>query len=123
MAIANIPLWKDAYRRDVQAKRFEAYAWIEQHTTPDALVLNSDQWAAYGTWRRTLQPPIPGSEPLTRDDTAQRAAAALGQGHAPGGVTVMTVVAPGGGQQRGRVMWQSTSGWSVVKLWPVEPVQ
>jgi hypothetical protein len=117
LGLTNLGLWKDAYRRDEQADRFEAYTWIEQHTSADAVVLNSDEWASYGTWRRTLLPPIPPTEPRRRDETPQRAAAALMQGHDPGGMTVVTVAAPGG-QQRGVVKWKSRSGWSVVQLWP-----
>lgn len=118
LALSNIPLWRESFAPDRNPDRWHAYAWIEQHTPADTIVLTSDEWAPYATWRRTLQTPLPASEPRAGDNDARRAAAALAAGHPPMVSTVVEVMAPGGNWKRGSVIWKSPSGWSIVQQWP-----
>jgi hypothetical protein len=118
LALSNITLWRENFAPDRDPDRWRAYAWIQQHTPTDALVLTSDQWAPYATWRQTLLTPLPASGPRPGDNDARRAAAALAAGRPPKVGTVVAVIAPGGTWSRGSVIWKSPSGWSIVQQWP-----
>lgn len=118
LALSNIPLWRESFAPDRDPDCWRAYAWIQQHTPADTIVLNTDEWAPYATWRRTLLTPLPASEPRAGDNDARRAAAALSAGHPPLVSTVVEVIAPGGKWQRGSVIWNSPSGWAIVQQWP-----
>jgi hypothetical protein len=118
LALSNIPLWRESFAPDRNPDRWRAYGWIEQQTAADTIVLTSDEWAPYVTWRRTLQTPLPASEPRAGDNDARRAAAALAAGRPPMASTVVEVMAPGGMWNRGSVIWKSPSGWSIVQQWP-----
>lgn len=118
VALTNVPLWMEVFAREPQAERRQAYAWIEQHTPADAIVLTQDEWAPYATWRRTPSTPLPVSEPRTANNAARDAADALALGRSPNVAVVVKVVAPGGVAPRGTVLWKTPAGWSVVQLWP-----
>jgi uncharacterized membrane protein len=118
LALSNITLWRESFAPERNPDRWRAYAWIQQHTPADTIVLTSDEWAPYATWRRTLLTPLPASEPRAGDNDARRAAAALSAGHPPLVGAVVEVIAPGGKWQRGSVIWKSPSGWSIVRQWP-----
>jgi hypothetical protein len=118
LALSNIPLWHASFVPDRDPDRWRAYAWIQQHTPADTIVLTTDQWAPYATWRRTLLTPLPSSGPRAGDNEARRAAAALSAGHAPMVEEVVAVIAPGGKWNRGSVIWKSPSGWMIVRQWP-----
>ncbi|MGB9106312.1 MAG: hypothetical protein WCC59_16270 [Terriglobales bacterium] len=118
LALSNIPLWRESFAPDRDPDRWRAYAWIQQHTPAETIVLTSDAWAPYATWRRTLLTPLPASEPRAGDNDARRAAAALSAGHPPLAGAVVEVIAPGGKWRRGSVIWKSPSGWSIVRQWP-----
>ena len=118
LSLSNVTLWRESFAPDRDPDRWRAYAWIQQHTPADTIVLTNDQWAPYATWRRTLLTPLPASEPRAGDNDARRAAAALSAGHPPMVGAVVEVITPGGKWNRGAVIWKSSSGWSVVQQWP-----
>jgi hypothetical protein len=118
LSAANFPMWRETFAPDREADRFAAYAWIQEHTPADTVVLTGDAWAPYASWRRTLVTPLPASEPRVYDNDARRAAAAMAAGHAPAVGAVVAVIAPGGKWQRGTVLWRSSSGWLVLQQWP-----
>ena len=118
LALSNITLWRESFAPERNPDRWRAYAWIQQHTPADTIVLTTDEWAPYATWRRTLLTPLPASEPRAGDNDARRAAAALSAGHPPAVAAVVEVIAPGGKWHRGSVIWKSPSGWSIVQQWP-----
>jgi hypothetical protein len=118
LALTNIPLWRDSFTPDGDRDRWRAYAWIQQHTPPNTVVLTNDPWAPYATWRQTLLTPLTASSPRPGDNDARRAAAALSAGRAPAVGVVVAVIAPGGQWNRGSVIWKSPSGWSIVQQWP-----
>jgi hypothetical protein len=118
LALSNIPLWRESFAPDRNPDRWRAYEWIQQHTPADTIVLTSDEWAPYATWRRTLLTPLPASEPRSHDNDARRAAAALAAGRPPLVGKVVEVIAPGGKWNRGAVIWKSPSGWLIVQQWP-----
>jgi hypothetical protein len=118
LSLTNIPMWRDNFVADRDPDRWLAYTWIQQHTPPDAVVLTSDQWAPYATWRQTLLTPVTASDVRAGENNARRAAAALSAGHPPAVGTAIAVIAPGGKWNRGSVIWKSPSGWTVVQQWP-----
>jgi hypothetical protein len=118
LALTNIPLWRDNFAPDRDPDRWRTYAWIQQHTPADTVVLTNDQWAPYATWRPTLLTPLTASGPRPRENAARRAAAALSAGRPPMVGAVVAVIPPGGKWNRGAVIWKSPSGWSVVQQWP-----
>jgi hypothetical protein len=118
LALSNITLWRDCFAPVRDPDRWRAYAWIQQRTPADTIVLTNDEWAPYATWRRTLLTPLPASEPRTGDNDARRAAAALAAGHPPMVAAVVEMVAPGSQWNRGSVIWKSPSGWEIVQRWP-----
>lgn len=117
LALANIPMWRDFFRPAPQPKVWDAYAWIAKHTPADTIVLNTDEWAPYVTWRRTPATPLPASEPRVSDNPARRAAAAIASGRTAEAPSVVKVI-PNNERTRGCIVWTSPSGWSVVQLSP-----
>ena len=118
LALSNVALWRNLYAGGVDNDLWHAYAWIQQHAPADAVVLTNDSWAAYATWRPTLNTPYNPASPRRGENSARRAAEALAAGHAPEVSEVLTLVAPRGKWDRGLVVWHSPSGWLVVERWP-----
>lgn len=122
LALTNVPFWMELFARDPAPGRYQAYAWIEQHTPADTILLSNDEWAPYAAWRRTPATPLPVSEPAVIDNPARAALAALASGRGPGTTLVVGVVAPQG-LTPGIPLWRARSGWSVVQLWPQPQVR
>lgn len=104
LGLSNLPWWRDVYANNADAGRWSTYRWIEQNTPPNTVVLESDPWASYVTWRRTPYPPLPLSEPLLPEN------ARVVNPNAP----VYEVVAPQGNAADGITVWRDASGWRVV---------
>ncbi|MBZ5566353.1 MAG: hypothetical protein LAN64_00735 [Acidobacteriia bacterium] len=122
VALTNVPFWVEMFAREPNPERRQAYAWIEQHTPADTIVVVADAWAPYATWRRTPDTPLPVSEPKVIRNPARDAAAALANGRNPEAAFVVKVIAPGGVAPPGPRLWKSPSGWSVVQVWPRAPI-
>lgn len=61
--ITLLPAWKSISTQDYPAPLVRAYQWISQNTPPQTIVLTTDAWAPYLSWRKTMQTPVPVSEP------------------------------------------------------------
>jgi hypothetical protein len=60
----QLPLWRQLRDASSLPEGYQrAGTWIRQNTPPDTVVFTMQPWAPYLTWRRTLMPPIPASEP------------------------------------------------------------
>ncbi|MEW9805688.1 hypothetical protein ABUE31_06820 [Mesorhizobium sp. ZMM04-5] len=63
LAFENRERWNVLYEPNMPYERYMALDWISKNTPPNTIVLSNDPAAAYVSWRRTLNTPIPISEP------------------------------------------------------------
>src|SRR5207248_2308480 len=64
LGMSNYWLWQELFHEGgPQPESWRAFQWIAANTPADTIVLSSDSWAPFGTWRRTLSSPLPISEP------------------------------------------------------------
>ncbi len=118
-ALVNYPLWQQLLIRDGDAGRLAAYEWIANHTPANSIVMTTDPWASYATWRRTLGTPRPVSEPRVGPRIGAEANKELLAGGSPAelkGVELLTVVRPGD-TNNGKLLWSSPDGWGVSEVY------
>ncbi len=63
LALTNYGTWNELYEPTLSPGRWEAYQWIGSNTPADTIVMDREPWTPYLAWRRTLETPIPVSEP------------------------------------------------------------
>lgn len=61
--ITLLPAWRSMFTLDYPAGLVHAYQWIGQNTPSETIVFTTDAWAPYLSWRKTMQTPVPVSEP------------------------------------------------------------
>ncbi len=118
LGLAHLGAWRQLAEPTVPPPLLAAYAWIADHTPRDSIVLNGEPWAAYGTWRRVLQTPLPVSEPDVRGTAKHALVDALARGEVPEGsarVPVIGIRPEEMARRHGwRVMWTHPDGVAVV---------
>jgi hypothetical protein len=119
----NYPLWEQVFLPTEDPGRFAAYDWIQNNTPADSIVLTSDLWACYATWRRTLGTPMPVSEPRVPPRFSDRVKLELMAGLAPeeSGPQLLEVFGPGQHYARhykGKLLWANPKGWGVIQVYP-----
>jgi hypothetical protein len=63
LSYSNFDEWTELFAPSMPSDRFLALEWISKHLPANTIVLTDDPYAAYITWRRTLNTPMPVSEP------------------------------------------------------------
>jgi hypothetical protein len=72
LAFENRERWNSLYEPNMPYERYVALNWISKNTPAKTIVLSRDPAAAYVAWRRTLNTPIPISEPRRRGGLSSR---------------------------------------------------
>jgi hypothetical protein len=120
LGLANYSLWQQVFIPDSDRGRFAAYDWIANHTPADSIVFTGDQWACYATWRRTLNTPMPVSEPGVPPRISKVENWQLSKGGSPmefRGIQLLAVLGPSE-RKKGRLLWSTPDGWRVAELYP-----
>ncbi len=120
LAFFNLPLWEIALTPDPDRGRFAAYEWITNHAPANCIVMTTDPWACYATWRRTLHTPMPVSEPSVPPRISERGEVELVVGLSPKelrGIELLSVFGPGN-PNKGKVLWSNQDGWGVAEAYP-----
>ena len=103
LALLNVPQWMVFRENRVPEGRWQAYEWIAANTPNDSFIATREPWAPYATWRRTIEAPLPISEPTVESNIPQRT------------TNVFAVNDPYRAPQ-GIVVWKNAEGWTVAKL-------
>jgi len=124
VSLTLLPRWRELEKPTVPEGFREAGEWIRMNTSPDTIVMNSEAWASYLTWRRTMVTPLPISEPLDHVVPRELAVRELMSGTRAAPSPEMKIVGiayPGKWDPSTRILWHHSSGFSVVEIWPVAP--
>jgi len=97
-----------------------AYHWISENTPPDTMVLNTNSYVSYVSWRRALYSPLPISEPRRLDPALEEMRKQLREGNLPPEALThkLVQVIPPDETPANPVLWKDPNGWSVVEVWP-----
>jgi hypothetical protein len=118
LGLTNLPLWKGAMITDRDRGRFAAYEWIQKHTPADSIVMTTDPYASFATWRRTLRTPMPVSEPRVAPRISEKTKVELVSGLSPKeirGIPLLVVSGPGK-DGKGKLLWSNPDGWRVTEV-------
>jgi hypothetical protein len=119
VSASQIEIWQDLIKSpDVGRDYVRACRWIRDHTSSDSFVMEGD-WGTYLSWRRGIKFRLPDSEQrVAEQSTAQHIANILDGKTAPDSPEMKIVQIDPEGTSKLRVLWRSSSGLSVVQVWP-----
>ncbi|GEM_PF-1235951 len=121
--VTLLPAWRSMFALDYPLGLVHAYQWVAQNTPPRTIVASTDAWAPYLCWRKTLQTPIPVSEPQTFHEDERLLGEYLGtvfSGAIPPAspdLVVVRVRRPGD-EPGSRVLLHEEAGYAVEQIWP-----
>ncbi len=121
VSLTLAPRWRELAAPTLPDGYLEAGEWIRTHTSADTIVMNTEPWTSYVTWRRNPAAPLPVSEPLAQTvavgQEAQEILAGVRPPSSPAmklvGIVPESRVAPGM-----RVLWRHPAGLVVVQVFP-----
>ena len=118
-----LPAWRSMFTLDYPPGLVHAYQWISQNTPPQTFVASTDAWAPYLCWRKTLQTPVPVSEPQSFHEDERLLVEYLGMvlsGAIPPAspdLVVVRVRRPGD-KPGSPLLLHEEAGYAVEQLWP-----
>jgi hypothetical protein len=119
LGLSTYRTWQQMHEGGAPVGSWGAYQWITENTPPDAIVLNTNSWACFASWRRTLFSPLPISEPRHLDPGLETMRQQLQEGIFSEEALrhELVKVIPPGETPKGKLLWKDSNGWSVVEVW------
>ena len=120
LGLSTYRTWQQMHEGGAPVGSWGAYHWITENTPPDAIVLNTNSWACFASWRRTLSSPLPISEPRHLDPVWETMRKQLGDGIFSQEALrhELVKVIPPEETPANNLLWRDSNGWSVVEVWP-----
>ncbi len=120
LSLTTYRTWQQMHEGGAPVGSWGAYHWITANTPPDAIVLDTNSWACFASWRVTLTSPLPISEPRHRDPALETMRAQLREGifSAEALRHELVKVIPPEETPANRLLWKDSDGWAVVEVWP-----
>jgi hypothetical protein len=120
-----LPAWRSMSTMDYPAGLVHAFQWIGKNTAPQTIVASTDAWAPYLCWRKTLQTPVPVSEPQSYHEDERQLVEYLGMvlsGKIPPASPDLVVVRvrPSGDDHASQMLLHEEEGYAVEQVWPAK---
>jgi hypothetical protein len=119
LGVSTYRTWQQLHEGGAPVGSWGAYHWIDDNTPPDTIVLDTNSWASFASWRRTLSSPLPISEPRHLDPALETMREQLRDGvFSQEALRYKLVkVIPPGETAAYKLLWKDSDGWSVVEVW------
>jgi len=123
---SNLWFWRGLYEQRTSPERFQALQWIGGNLPDNVIVLTDDAFANYISWRRSLNTPIPISEPASRSNwlNSREIVKQLQSGNPSEEARKWIIVSVGDpttSTQASDILWHSASGKESVYLQSKKP--
>ena len=120
LGLSTYRTWQQMHEGGAPVGSWGAYHWITANTPPDTIVLTTNSWACFASWRRTLFSPLPISEPRHLDPALETMRQQLQEGIFSEEALryELVKVIPPEEIPANKLLWKDSNGWSVVEVWP-----
>jgi hypothetical protein len=120
LGLSTYRTWQQMHEGGAPVGSWGAYHWITENTPPDTIVLSTNSWASFASWRRALTSPLPISEPRHLDPDLETMRKQLRDGiFSEESLRYELVkVIPPEEIPANKLLWKDSNGWSVVEVWP-----
>jgi hypothetical protein len=120
LGLSTYRTWQQMHEGGAPVGSWGAYHWITENTPPDTIVLSTNSWASFASWRRALTSPLPISEPRHLDPDLETMRKQLRDGIFSEEALryELVKVIPPEEIPANKLLWKDSNGWSVVEVWP-----